>query len=301
MMSNKELIYVAGPTAIGKTSIGISLAKHFKTEILSCDARQLYMEMSIGTAVPSKIEQQETKHHFIQNKSIHQPYDAGKFEKEGLKLLKNLFQKHDKIIMVGGSGLYAKALIDGLDKFPKVEPEAVKKVKEVYKNAGIEGLQFALEKKDPDYFKNVDKKNPRRLIRALEVCESVQKPFSYFLNQTRSARPFQSKTFLLQLPKEQLYKRINHRVDKMLDNGLEVEARALFPYRNLPALQTVGYKELFEYFEGKTNLQEAIERIKKNTRNYAKRQLTWFNKENTIGVRMDKINRTFNDIIKKLN
>ena len=301
MMSNKELIYVAGPTAIGKTSISILLAKYFKTEIISCDARQLYKEMSIGTAVPSKIEQQETKHHFIQNKSIHQPYNAGKFGKEGLKLLKNLFQKHDKIIMVGGSGLYAKALIYGLDRFPKVEPEAVKRVKEVYENAGIEGLQFALAKKDPDYYKNVDKKNPRRLMRALEICESVQKPFSYFLNQTRSDRPFQSKTFLLQLPKEQLYKRINHRVDKMLDNGLEVEARALFPYRNLPALQTVGYKELFEYFEGKTNLQEAIERIKKNTRNYAKRQLTWFNKENTIGVRMDKINRTFNDIIKKLN
>ena len=301
MMSNKELIYVAGPTAIGKTSISISLAKHFKTEILSCDARQLYKEMSIGTAVPSKLEQQEIKHHFIQNKSIHQRYNAAKFEKEGLKLLKNLFQKHDKIIMVGGSGLYAKALINGLDRFPKVEPEAAKKVKKVYENTGLEGLQLALAKKDPDYYKIVDKKNPRRLIRALEIFESVQKPFSYFLNQTRSSRPFLSKTLFLQLPKERLYKRINKRVDQMVDNGLEVEARALLPHKNLPALQTVGYKELFEYFEGKKSLHEAIEGIKKNTRNYAKRQLTWFNKEDTICVRMDKINGTLSEIIKKLN
>ena len=301
MMSIKELIYVAGPTAIGKTSISILLAKYFKTEIISCDARQLYMEMSIGTAVPSKLEQQEIKHHFIQNKSIHKPYNAGKFEKEGLRLLKNLFQKHDKIIMVGGSGLYAKALIDGLDKFPKIEPKAVKKVKELYQSSGLKGLKLALAKIDPEYYQTVDKKNPRRLIRALEVCESVQKPFSFFLNQTRSARPFKSKTLFLQMPREHLYKRINQRVDQMLDSGLEKEARNLLPHKELLALQTVGYKELFRYFEGKTKFHEAIEEIKKNTRNYAKRQLTWYKKENTICIEMDEISQTFDQIIKKLN
>ncbi len=301
MMSIKELIYVAGPTAIGKTSISILLAKYFKTEILSCDARQLYKEMSIGTAVPSEAEQQGIKHHFIQNKSISQPYDAGKFEEEGLVLLKKLFKKYEKIIMVGGSGLYAKALIDGLNKFPEIKPKAVKKVKELHEKSGLKGLQLALVKKDPDYYKTVDKKNPRRLIRALEVYESAQKPFSYFLNQTRSARPFKSKTLFLQMPREYLYKRIEQRVEHMMEIGLEGEARGLFPQKNLPALQTVGYKELFQYFEGKTNFHEAIEEIKKNTRKYAKRQLTWFNKQNTICIEKNKINQTFNQIIKKLN
>ena len=300
-MSIKELIYVAGPTAIGKTSISILLAKYFKTEIISCDARQLYREMSIGTAVPSKLERQEIKHHFIQNKSIHNSYNAGEFEKEGLRLLKNLFKKHDKIIMVGGSGLYAKALISGLDKFPKVDPRASKKVNEVYKNSGLEGLKLALVKKDPDYYQSVDKKNPRRLIRALEVYESAKKPYSFFLNQIRSDRPFKSKTLFLQMPREHLYRRINKRVEKMVDIGLEDEARNLLPHKKLQALQTVGYKELFEYFEGKTNFYEAIEGIKKNTRNYAKRQLTWFNKEDAICIEMDELNKTFDQISKKLN
>lgn len=300
MMSSKKLIYVAGPTAIGKTSISILLAKHFKTEILSCDARQFYKEMFIGTAVPSKEEQKEIKHHFIQNKSIHQPYNAGKFEKEGLILIKKLFQKHDNVIMVGGSGMYAKALMDGLDKFPKVKLKAIKKVEEVYKKAGLKGLQLELAKNDPDYYKTVDIKNPRRIIRALEVYETAQKPYSYFLNQTRSVRPFQGKTLYLQMPREKLYERINQRVDEMVSIGLKEEARELLPYKSLDALQTVGYKELFEYFEGKTNFQEATEEIKKNTRRYAKRQLTWFNKINSIPIKINKVNQTFDQIIKKL-
>ena len=227
-------------------------------------------------------------------------YNAGKFGKEGLILIKKLFQKHDNVIMVGGSGMYAKALMDGLDKFPKVKLKAIKKVEEVYKKAGLKGLQLELAKNDPDYYKTVDIKNPRRIIRALEVYETAQKPYSYFLNQTRSVRPFQGKTLYLQMPREKLYERINQRVDEMVSIGLKEEARELLPYKSLDALQTVGYKELFEYFEGKTNFQEATEEIKKNTRRYAKRQLTWFNKINSILIKINKVNQTFDQIIKKL-
>ena len=263
MMSSKKLIYVAGPTAVGKTSISILLAKHFKTEILSCDARQFYKEMCIGTAVPSKEEQKEIKHHFIQNKSIHQPYDAGKFEKEGLILIKKLFQKHDNVIMVGGSGMYAKALMDGLDKFPKVKLKAVKKVEEVYKKAGLKGLQLELAKNDPDYYKTVDIKNPRRIIRALEVYETTQKPYSYFLNQTRSVRPFQGKTLYLQMPREKLYERINQRVDEMVSIGLKEEARALLPYKSISAFKPLDTKNCLNILKGKQTFKKQLKKLKK--------------------------------------
>ena len=297
----KKLIYIAGPTGIGKTSLSILIAKRLKTEILSCDSRQIYKEMSIGTGVPSIEEQQGIKHHFIHNKSIHKLYDAYKFEKEGLILLKKLFKKYDKVVMVGGSGLYAKALIEGLDEIPKVCLRSINSVKEIYKKKGLKGLQLELKERDPIYYKTVDLNNHRRLIRALEVCESTQKPYSSFLKKSKGVRFFKSKTLLLKMNREKLYNRINHRVDKMISMGLIEEAKSLFPYKEMGALQTVGYKELFDHFERKTDIKVTIELIKKNTRNYAKRQLTWFNKIESISVETDKLNQTIGQIIEKLN
>ena len=238
-MSNKQLLYIAGPTAVGKTALSIALAEALNTEIISCDARQRYREMTIGTAVPSEEERAGIPHHFIQNKSIHQPFDAGAFEKEGLELLERLFQKHHHVVMVGGSGLYAKALMEGLDEFPEIDPKAAAKVKLIHQKDGLEGLQKRLKEKDPQYYKTVDLNNPRRVIRALEVCETSQKPYSSFLGQSPKKRPFASRTLLLKLPREQLYDRINRRVEHMVKAGLEKEAQSLYSYKNLPALQTV--------------------------------------------------------------
>ena len=272
---SKRLIYVAGPTAVGKTALSVALAQHYQTEIISCDARQVYREMTLGTAVPTPEEQQGVPHHFIQHRSIHSPYGAGDFEKEGLELLKRLFQKHDLVVMVGGSGLYAKALVEGLDDFPAVNQNAINIVSQLYKRSGIAGLQKALEEKDPDYYAVVDRQNPRRLIRALEVCETADKPYSSFLRKIVKERFFKTQTFCLTRPRAALYDRINQRVDQMVAMGLQAEAKLLFPHRKLPALQTVGYQEWFSHFEGKTTAEQAIAEIKKNTRRYAKRQLTW--------------------------
>ena len=221
MMSNKRLLYIAGPTAVGKTALSIALAKHIQTEIISCDARQCYKEMTIGTAVPSVEERDGIPHHFIQNKSIHQTFGAGDFEKEGLNLLQQLFQKHHTIIMVGGSGLYAKALIEGLDVFPSISETAKDLVSELYKSSGLKGLQKALSRIDPEYYKKVDHFNTRRLIRALEVFETAQKPYSSFLGKSNKNRFFKSQTLLLTRPRSQLYKLINKRVEKMTKQGLE--------------------------------------------------------------------------------
>ena len=285
-MSNKQLLYIAGPTAVGKTALSIALAEALNTEIISCDARQCYREMTIGTAVPSEEERAGIPHHFIQNKSIHQPFDAGAFEKEGLELLERLFQKHHHVVMVGGSGLYAKALMEGLDEFPEIDPKATAKVKLIHQKDGLEGLQKRLKEKDPQYYKTVDLKNPRRLIRALEVCETSQKSYSSFLGQSPKKRPFSSRTLLLKLPREQLYDRINRRVEHMVKAGLEKEAQSLYPSKNLPALQPVGYREWFEHFEGKYSRKESIAEIQKNTRRYAKRQMTWFNQLDTQEIPM---------------
>ena len=276
-MSNKKLLYIAGPTAVGKTALSIALAEALNTEIISCDARQCYREMTIGTAVPSDEERASIPHHFIQNKSIHQPFDAGAFEKEGLELLERLFQKHHHVVMVGGSGLYAKALMEGLDEFPEIDPKAAAKVKLIHQKEGLEGLQKQLKEKDPQYYKTVDLNNPRRLIRALEVWETIQKPYSSFLGQSPKKRSFTSRTLLLKLPREKLYDRINRRVEQMVDGGLEKEAQTLYSQKNLPALQTLGYREWFDHFDGKYSREETIAEIQKNTRRYAKRQMTWFN------------------------
>ena len=285
-MSNKQLLYIAGPTAVGKTALSIALAEALNTEIISCDARQRYREMTIGTAVPSEEERAGIPHHFIQNKSIHQPFDAGAFEKEGLELLERLFQKHHHVVMVGGSGLYAKALMEGLDEFPEIDPKAAAKVKLIHQKDGLEGLQKRLKEKDPQYYKTVDLNNPRRVIRALEVCETSQKPYSSFLGQSPKKHPFASRTLLLKLPREQLYDRINRRVEHMVKAGLEKEAQSLYSYKNLPALQTVGYREWFDHFDGKYSRKETIAEIQKNTRRYAKRQMTWFNQLDTQEIPM---------------
>ena len=285
-MLNKKLIYIAGPTAVGKTVLSISLAQALQTEIISCDARQCYQEMTIGTAVPSLEERKGVPHHFIQNKSIHQPFDAGAFEREGLKLLKKLFQKYDHVVMVGGSGLYAKALVEGLDKFPEISAKAALKVKLLYQDQGLEGLQKLLKKIDPFYYKTVDLNNSSRLIRALEVCETVKKPYSSFLGQTKKKRTFSTHTLLLKMPRRQLYEKINFRVERMVEAGLEIEAQRLYSNKNLPALQTLGYQEWFKYFEGKYSLNETIEEIKKNSRRYAKRQITWFNRLEAYEISM---------------
>jgi len=296
-MSNKRLVYVAGPTAVGKTAISVALAKHFKTEIISCDARQCYKEMSIGTAVPSEEERDGAPHHFIQNKSIHQAFGAGDFEKEGLALLQQLFQKYDLLIMVGGSGLYAKALMEGLDVFPKVDQTSINIVSMLYQTEGLEGLQKALAEKDPDYYQKVDLKNPRRLIRALEICETAQKPYSSFLGQSVKERFFKTQTLLLTRPRAELYERINFRVEEMLKEGLEKEAQSLYPFRALPALQTVGYSEWFDHLEGKLTRVATIAEIQKNTRRYAKRQLTWFQKAKSTEVKAGEFKETLQQAI----
>lgn len=293
------MIYIAGPTAVGKTSLSVALAKHYQTEIISCDARQCYREMERGTAVPTKEEQQGVPHHFIQNKSIHQTFDAGDFEKEALQLLDQLFQKHERIIMVGGSGLYAKALMKGLDSFPPIDTLARAKIKTLFDQSGLEGLQKTLADQDPEYYQKVDLKNPRRLIRALEVCETAKKPYSSFLGQTSKSRSFTSQTLLLSMPRPQLYKRIDQRVEKMLASGLEKEALDLYPFKTLPALQTVGYQEWFDCFDGKYSREEAIAEIKKNTRRYAKRQITWFKKTKHTVVEIGSLDKTLKEITSK--
>ena len=281
-MSEKALLAVVGPTGIGKTALGIQLAKHFNTEIVSADSRQFFKEMEIGTAVPSKEELEQAPHHFIQHKSIFEPYSVGDFEKEALSLLEDLFQKKDVVVMVGGSGLYVDAVISGLDEFPEVDPEIRSKLNQRLEDEGLQSLQKELKQKDPEYYKSVDLENPHRLIRALEVCVASGKPFSSFLDKPRAARPFKSFYIGIDAPRETIYERINTRVDLMMEAGLLKEAENLYTNKDLNALQTVGYKELFEYIEGNCSLEFAISEIKKNTRRFAKRQLTWLRKNDAI-------------------
>lgn len=281
-MSQKVLLAVVGPTAIGKTSLGILLAKHFRTDIVSADSRQFFKEMEIGTAVPSPSELSEATHHFIQHKSIFGPYSVGDFEREALELLEKLFQTHDIVVMVGGSGLYVDAVVNGLDEFPEVDPEIRTSLDEKLQQEGLESLQNELELRDPEYYKTVDLGNPHRLIRALEVCIASNKPYSSFLGHNRPERPFKTLYIGLEAPRNIIYERINARVDLMMEAGLLEEAQKLHPHRTLNALQTVGYKELFEYIDGLCSLEFAVSEIKKNTRRFAKRQLTWLRKNEDI-------------------
>ena len=277
-MSTNTLIYIAGPTGVGKTKLSLELAKCIDTEIISCDSRQFYKEMNIGTAVPTTKELKEVRHHFIHNKSIKDIYTVVDFEKEAIKKLNLLFKKKETIIMVGGSGMYADALMFGMDEFPEVPKEIRNQINVFYKSHGLKGLQELLRDKDLKYYTRVDINNPVRLIRALEVCLTSKKPFSSFLGKYREPRNFISKIFILECPRKILYEKINSRVDQMMTSGLENEVRKLIDFKELSTLKTVGYKELFPYFQNKKSLEDAILEIKKNSRRYAKRQITGFKK-----------------------
>ncbi|PVW16541.1 tRNA (adenosine(37)-N6)-dimethylallyltransferase MiaA [Marixanthomonas spongiae] len=276
------LICVVGPTAIGKTKLAIELAKAFNTEIVSADSRQFYKEMTIGTAVPSAEELQAVPHHFIQNKTIYEPYSVGDFETEALEKLYELFKINNTVVMVGGSGLYVDAVTKGLDYFPNVSEELREQLNAQLNEEGLESLQKELEQKDPSYYKKVDLQNPHRVIRALGVIRTSGKPYSSFLNQEKKERPFKTIYVGLTADRETVYARINKRVDLMMEAGLLSEAKTLMPYKDLNALNTVGYRELFDYLGGRFTLQEALSEIKKNTRRFAKRQLTWFKKNKAI-------------------
>ena len=275
-MNSKRLLYVAGPTASGKTALAIALAKHFDTEIVSCDSRQFYKEMTLGTAVPNSEELAAAPHHFIQQRSIREPYSVGDFQREALKTLKKLFKTKDTVILVGGSGMYADALIDGLDVFPEIDSQIRLDLIAKLHDEGIEALSVQLKKLDLTYYEKVDLDNPHRLIRALEVCLESGLPYSSFLGNKKAPDFFTTKKIVIQWKRQTLYKRINQRVDQIVAAGLEEEAQKLYPNKNENALQTVGYREWFIHFDGTTDKATAIEEIKKNTRRYAKRQITWF-------------------------
>lgn len=275
---SKNLIVITGPTAIGKTGLAVFIAEHFDTEVISCDSRQFYKEMSIGTAVPSKEELKDVKHHFIQHKSIQEDYTVGDFETDVLALLKKIFRKKDMVILTGGSSLYERAVTEGLDSFPDIDKSIREALIQELETKGIESLQTELEKADPAYFQEADIQNPHRVIRALEICRGAGKPFSSFRSKSIKERDFDILKIGLARPREEIYDRINRRVDSMMNEGLLKEAATLYPHRHLNALQTVGYRELFDYFDGNFSLEEAIEEIKKHTRHYAKRQLTWYRK-----------------------
>ena len=284
----KYLITIVGPTAIGKTALSIALAKHFNCEIISCDSRQFFKEMTIGTAVPNQEELQSATHHFIQNKSIFENYTVGDYEKEALLKLEELFQTNDFAILIGGSGLYVDAVLKGFDEFPEIDPSVRAEVNSNYEKLGINYLQEQLQLLDPEYFQKIalenpqTLQNPQRMMRFVEVCIGTQKPYSLFLNQKKNNRNFTSILIGLETERQVIYDRINQRVDIMMNEGLLEEAKTLCPNKALNALQTVGYRELFSYFDGEFTLPFAIDEIKKNTRRFSKRQLTWFKRnENT--------------------
>ncbi|OHT43569.1 tRNA (adenosine(37)-N6)-dimethylallyltransferase MiaA [Flavobacterium tructae] len=278
----KYLITIVGPTAIGKTALSIALAQHFNCEIISCDSRQFFKEMTIGTAVPTPEELQSATHHFIQNKSIFENYTVGDYEKEALLKLEELFSTNDFAILIGGSGLYVDAILKGFDEFPEIDPEVRSDINANYEKLGINYLQEQLQKLDPDYYQKLTVENPQtlqnpqRMMRFTEVCIGTQKPYSSFLNQKKNNRNFIPILIGLEADRAVIYNRINQRVDLMMNGGLLEEAKALHPNKTLNALQTVGYRELFSYFDGEFSLPFAIEEIKKNTRRFSKRQLTWF-------------------------
>jgi len=271
-----------GPTAIGKTALSITLAQAFETEILSADSRQFFKEMQIGTAVPTQDELQAATHNFIQHISIFDTYSVGDFEKEALQLLNKLFEIHPVVVMVGGSGLYVDAVVNGLDDFPEVPLEIRQRLNLEFEEKGMEFLQQELKQQDPFYFEKVDIHNRQRVIRALEVIRATGKPFSSFRKNKKKQRNFNTLFIGLEAERETVYERIEKRVDVMMEEGLLEEAKKLLPHKELNALQTVGYRELFPYFEGTISLEEAVSEIKKNTRRFAKRQGTWFRKNPAI-------------------
>ncbi len=282
MMQENFLLVVVGPTAIGKTALSIKLANHFKTSIISADSRQFFKEMAIGTAVPEKEELEAAKHYFIQNRSITEDYNVGDFEREAIEKLDQLFQENHVQVMVGGSGLYVNAVTNGLDSFPKVDPNIRIDLIRILEEKGLLFLQEELKKRDIDSYNEIAIDNPQRVIRALEICIGTNKPYSSFKTKQKKSRDFKTIKIGLTADREIIYDRINRRVDMMIEKGLIEEAKALYPIRELNALQTVGYRELFEFFDGNFTQDFATSEIKKNTRRFAKRQLTWFRKDSSI-------------------
>jgi len=278
----KNLIVILGPTGIGKSDLSINLARHFKTEIVSSDSRQIFRELSIGTAVPSLSDLKKIKHHLIQSLSITDKYNASKFEEDALKIINEIFQKKDTVILSGGSMLYINAVCRGIDIIPDVNQGIHAQILKEYKEEGIEHLRLKLKELDPDYYNNVDLKNTNRIIHALDITLTTGKSYSSFRTGHKKQRPFNIIKIGLNTDRQKLYDRINLRVDKMIKNGLIEEAKSVYPYRQLNSLNTVGYKELFDYFDKKSELHDAIKNIKTNTRHYAKKQLTWFKKDDEI-------------------
>jgi tRNA dimethylallyltransferase len=281
-MHIKYLIIIAGPTAIGKTEMAVKLAKHFGTEIINADSRQVYHEMIIGTAVPSIEQQAGVKHHFINHLSIHDYYNASRFEIEVVELLDQLFQKYDTVIMAGGSGMYIDAVCKGIDDIPTVDSDVRERIYNEYKLLGTDSIRSKLRNVDPDYYEKVDLKNPKRIMKALEIAEMTGRPYSSFLTGKSKPRSFSVIKIGLDMPRERLHDRINTRTDNMILEGLLQEAGSLYPFRHLNALNTVGYKELFDYLDKRYSFEETIEIIKGHTRQYARRQLTWFRKDKKI-------------------
>jgi tRNA dimethylallyltransferase len=273
---DKTLIVIAGPTATGKTETAVRVALELGTEILSADSRQFYSELTIGTAKPTTAQLSAVRHHFIGHISITQEYNVSMFEKEGLRVLESLFGTNNVAIMAGGSGLYIDALCKGIDDLPDADPSIRRQLRDGYEHYGIQYLRNRLLDLDPDHYAETDTSNPQRLIRALEVCMATGMPYSSLRSQAVRQRPFRIRYFGMLTSRDELYARINRRTDAMMENGLEDEARRVYPFRRLNSLNTVGYKELFDHFDGKCTLEEAVIRIKTNTRRYAKRQLTWF-------------------------
>ena len=278
----KKLISIIGTTGIGKTKLAIEVAKYFETEIISCDSRQFFNEMKIGTATPSNEELAEVPHHFIGNLSVEDYYSIGQFEKEAIGKIEELFKHHEVVILVGGSMMYEKAVIEGLNDLPEANEENQQKLENIFHEEGIGSLQKILADLDPEYFNIVDRDNPRRLFRAIDIIWQTGKTYTENISEQVKKRHFEVVRIGIEAPREVIYERINHRVDKMLADGLVNEVKSLLPFRNLISLRTVGYSELFRFFDDEWTLDFAVEEIKKNSRRFAKRQLTWYRKETDI-------------------
>ena len=287
---HKTLVLILGPTGVGKTELSLRVAEHFGSPILSCDSRQIYRAIPIGTAAPTAEEQARVKHYFIATHELNEDYNAGQYERDAIALMEELFRAHDILVMTGGSMLYADAVCNGLDDLPAVPDEIRKEVTRLYQEKGLVWLQSEVQRLDPAYWNEVDRQNPARLIHCVELCLTTGKPYSSLLSKKPTSnsrqlvtnRPFRILKIGLERPREELYDRINRRVEQMIADGLVEEAKAVWPMRHLNSLQTVGYRELFAHFDGEYDLARAIELIQQNSRHYAKRQMTWFRRDNTI-------------------
>lgn len=300
-MNDKHLIVIVGPTGAGKTSVSIALAKHFASEVISSDSRQIYKDLTIGTAAITAEEQEGIPHHFVGTLDVKESFNAFEYEQQALSVMEECFLHHDTLIMCGGSMMYIDAVCKGIDVMPDVDLTIREQLKQQVKEEGVETLSARLKEVDKDYYHSVDIKNPARVIHGLEVYLTTGKPISSFRNNAPKERPFKITKIGITLPREELYERINKRVDKMLEDGLLAEARRFYPYRDCNSLKTVGYRELFEYFDEKISLEEAIRLIKRNSRHYAKKQLTWFRKDESIRwfspFEIEEILRYSNNII----